>query len=353
MTTMGRRVLYIVLLFFMAIDLGAQEKIAVLGFKSVVCTDTKKVNTLRGEIDTSFSFTTPGTIPSGIAWDGEYLWHCDTSSNIYKLTVNGVIADSIPNPDKTVSTRGGAMTFDGENLWLVGEQAARLYRISRSGALLNDYDLPSIGSSDPNGFGIAWDGEHLWHSQYAPPVIYKINPDNGKVLDSLKTVDTILGIEWLNDRLYGIAVYKAPRRAKYGQISMTTGELSEVIDWCINHPLDLCYDGTHLWSVSGEKGPLAYGKMKIYRSKYLTTHIEGGNNLSQSIKIYPNPFLTSITLENAYSPLNEINVFNVEGALVKSLSTKSRKLKVQLRDLKRGIYFIVTKTEVVRVVKLD
>jgi hypothetical protein len=168
---------YIILLFplflIFFINSYGQKKIAGKNISVHQSVRTYLKSSTISEIDTVFSFNTPGNIPSGICFDGSNLWHCDTSMYIYKLSLSGEIIDSIPNPDIDNNFRGGAMTFDGNNIWIVGEETAKLFKIDINGNILKEFSLPSKNHSDPNGFGIAWDGNYLWHSQYAPVNIYK------------------------------------------------------------------------------------------------------------------------------------------------------------------------------------
>jgi DNA-binding beta-propeller fold protein YncE len=155
-------------------------------------------------LDTLFSFPAPGNFPAGLAWDGQYIWHSDYNlDTVYKMTTAGSIVSSFP-----FFQSGGDMTWDGNNLWMVDEQMALLYKIDpTTGTVIDQFDLPSSGQIDPNGWGIAWDGQYLWHSEYATTaMIYKLDPQNAQVIDSFPPPENfILGIEWVGSFLYGVS----------------------------------------------------------------------------------------------------------------------------------------------------
>ena len=53
----------------------------------------------KENVDTLYSFNSPGTFPTGLTWDGQYLWNCDEDLQmIYRLTTDGNIISSFPSP---------------------------------------------------------------------------------------------------------------------------------------------------------------------------------------------------------------------------------------------------------------
>ena len=74
------------------------------------------------------SFPTPGHAPSGICWDGTYIWITDRDSrHIDRLdTDSGKVLRSILAPG--FSPFG--LAFDGQNMWVTDSGTGRLYRLS-------------------------------------------------------------------------------------------------------------------------------------------------------------------------------------------------------------------------------
>ena len=72
------------------------------------------------------SFASPDTIPTGLAWDGQYLWLVGRSnSRIYKLTTDGTVVSYFASPD--VYSYG--LAWDGQFLWLAGANNDRIYKL--------------------------------------------------------------------------------------------------------------------------------------------------------------------------------------------------------------------------------
>ena len=94
--------------------------------------------------DVVLSFDSPGRLPSGLTWDGQYLWNVDA------------------------------------------DNSGRIYKIDpTTGNVLLNYKSPGPNTNCPPS-GLAWDGSHLWCVDYdgsdsSPyPVIYKIDPGTGQ-----------------------------------------------------------------------------------------------------------------------------------------------------------------------------
>jgi outer membrane protein assembly factor BamB len=74
------------------------------------------------------SFPTPGHAPSGICWDGTYIWITDRDSrHIDRLDIDsGKVLRSILAP--AFSPYG--LAYDGQNMWVTDSGTGRLYRLS-------------------------------------------------------------------------------------------------------------------------------------------------------------------------------------------------------------------------------
>jgi hypothetical protein len=354
---MKKKLFLLPLLLIFFINSYGQKKIAGKSISVYQSVRAYLKSSTINEMDTIFSFNTPGNIPSGICFDGINFWHCDTSQFIYKISVSGEVLDSIFNPDIDNYFRGGAMTFDGDNIWLVGEQSAKLFKIDLNGNVLKEFYLPSKNYSDPNGWGIAWDGNYLWHSQYSPIMIYKLDPNNGAAVDSIVPADTIMGIEWINNRLYGIVMSEDLNDSKLVQIDTVTGELYDTADWIVPYPLDLCWDNHYLWNVSGAQEFFDIqigGKMRIYKvqTNLAPTSIEKSTT-SDGLKVYPNPFKSYLTIVNVDITIKDLHLMDIRGKVLKTIYSGNSKENLDLSFLNTGLYFLKQNDKIIKIVKVE
>lgn len=298
----------------------------------------------RSICDTVYSIKTRH-FPSGLTWDGQYLWFVD-SLYIYKVSNTGTYIDSINNP-AAINPYGGSggLTFDGMNLWYADEQSAQLFKINPSnGIILQQFNLPSFGQSDPNGWGLAWDGTNIWHSQYNPPRLYKLNSTNGNIIDSMITQKGILGLQWINGNLFGIHHFNNTIREIY-KINPLTGAFLDSASWCISLPLGFTWDGSNLWNVSGTN---QYGGTeKIYKINsdiiFSIGEYSNGENL---MKISPNPFTSKTTITFSKEQKNTtITITDLLGKVIKSIRFTGKQLTIEKAEMTAGIYFVLTTDE--------
>jgi hypothetical protein len=288
--------------------------------------------------DTIFSFPAK-PFPTGLTWDGQYLWYVDTAY-IYKVSTSGNYIDSIVNPASNTFIKVGDLTFDGLNLWYADEQTAQLFKIDPlNGNVTQQMNLPSFyGQADPNGFGLCWDGTNIWHSQYLPPRLFKLNPTNGNVIDSITTSSPILGIEWINGELYGTygdKIYK---------IDQITGTLQDSSSWCVPFSAGLTWDGNSLWSVSQEDtifGSISGGKQRIYQinSDFISSAgIE--SSIENDVEVFPNPATETISVKG--DQIKSIDIFNLTGKLIYTVNKKVQDLitEIDVSKIPKGIYII-------------
>jgi transglutaminase-like putative cysteine protease len=167
--------------------------------------------------DIERSFATPGSCPTGLAFDGKSLWLADRKTDsLYKISIkDGVVEAAIAAPGYQVEglTWDGAylwvldieektiqqfdpqtgvslkiipapcdnpqgLAWDGEYLWLADHRADKLYQIStEDGTTIKEFASPS---GDPRG--LAFDGSYLWVSDRSADMIYMITPDKGEVI---------------------------------------------------------------------------------------------------------------------------------------------------------------------------
>ena len=177
------------------------------------------------------SFSSPDSDPEGLAWDGNYIWHVD-GGNAYELGEEAELYIYKIDPQSGDSTKmfeapgGNAedLAWDGGYLWYVDgapeaetEGTNRIYKIDVSnGEVVKEFSAPGNHPS-----GITWDGLYLWLSDYWNEEIYVINPDNGEVIDSFDTPSSYPGglawdgsylwcADWDSGKIYSMDVSSFP-----------------------------------------------------------------------------------------------------------------------------------------------
>jgi hypothetical protein len=212
------------------------------------------------------------------------------------------------------------------------------------GNVLKQFDLPSVNESDPDGYGITWDGSTLWHSQYEPPVLYNIDPTDGSIIDSVIPQDTIAAIDWINGKLYGFTTFSSNlTEASFVQIDPSDGTFIDTIvaDWCIPYALDFFYDGEFLWNLSGPTP--GGGTARIYQIEIdlgEVTNIQQTTLKKPEITLYPNPFTDLLTIEGIDQETAFLRVFDSTGKEVFRDNFNQSPTTIDLSQLAPGIYFV-------------
>ena len=154
-------------------------------------------NPTMGQESVVSSFSSPGTDPHGLAWDGDYLWNADNDDDkIYKINPStGAVVDSIPSP----GTDSQGLAWDGNYLWNADNDDNKIYKLNPStGAVIDSFSSPG-----PNPYGLAWDGDYLWHDDSTDDKIYKLNPSTGAVIDFVSSPGRQpRGLAWDGDYMW-------------------------------------------------------------------------------------------------------------------------------------------------------
>ena len=113
--------------------------------------------------DILLKFPSPGTSPSGLAWDGTHLWLADDGTDkIYKLDPSdGSVLSSFESP----GSQPCGLDWDGTHLWQADNATRQLHQLDRAtGAALSAMNAPATPAKArlPELGGLAWDGRHLW-----------------------------------------------------------------------------------------------------------------------------------------------------------------------------------------------
>lgn len=179
----------------------------------IFCIDTEDGKVIR-------SLPSPGYWPMGMAWDGEALWNADVkgglpqsenyNGKIYRIDPEtGDVLRTIQAPTST--PRG--LAWDGKYLWCVDNRKDQIIQFSpEDGTTIRSLDAPG---SDPQG--ITFDGTYLWISDRIHNEIYMVEPNTGDVLIVFDAPgpyarglcfakNTLWAVDYQNDEIYEIKV---------------------------------------------------------------------------------------------------------------------------------------------------
>lgn len=135
-------------------------------------------------------FPAPGEFPEGLSFDGHYLWNIDLNVKsdtvgplIYKINLdlkNATVA--LPTPELHPESIPTGIAWDGKYLWCADANTHNIFKIdSLSGRVIYKFEAPAKYPS-----GIAFNEEFLWMSSIFTQRIYKIDPKNGRVVYSFR-----------------------------------------------------------------------------------------------------------------------------------------------------------------------
>jgi len=265
-------------------------------------------------------FATPGTWPTGLAKQGTSYWLSDTdSSKLYKLSQTGGV---IGSPYDTPPHGYAGLEFDRINLWAVHETTFKLYKINPAiGLPIDSLDLPRPDTSAPDRYawGVAFDGQYFWHSQYGQDaILYKIDPVNGAIIDSIvPPVKMILGIAWQDPFLCGVDI----TTLRMYRFSPMLHDTVDSYDWTIPYPLGLHYDGAVFYNVSSK---IDYGGDQAVYMVDIETGIEERIPAPAAIELYtayPNPFNASTNINFSLPQASDvkIDIYDMLGRRVSSI----------------------------------
>ena len=292
-----------------------------------------------------FEFPAPATWPTGLTRQDEYFWIADQdSTRIYKLNSDGQVLNSYEAP----CSFPAGLEWDGTNLWLVCEESAVLYKMDTTCAVINSFNLPDT-SWDPNSWGLAWDGEYMWHSQYGDSArIYKLDlSDSLEIEDSYTPISSfILGITWNGNYLCGADIHDST----FYWMNTDCDTIGSIL-WQIPYPLGLYHDGANFWNVSSDSAH--GGHEAVYRSDLITSIdevISKPDDITM-ISAYPNPFNPKTTINYSLSNQSyiQLDIYNLLGQHIETLfegAKQSGEYSIiwNADRFTSGIYFIRLKT---------
>jgi len=120
------------------------------------------------------TYDSPGTAPSGMAGDGQFIWVSDSAeAKIYKLAVDGglTVVEEVSSPAKNPS----ALYFDGKNLWSTDSVTNKMYchDVNDSLKVIATYNAPGYEQKGYNLSGLAGSAKYFWMCSEKAGKIYQ------------------------------------------------------------------------------------------------------------------------------------------------------------------------------------
>lgn len=138
------------------------------------------------------------------------------------------------------------LTWDGSHLWLADFDSARLYRLNPSdGKVVESMDAPGYSP-----MGLAWDGSKLWCLDLSDRTAYALNPTTRVTLRALPLdTDAAEGIAWDGEALWTVDARAGVINrlddedgTTFKSFTCPTGGGSRRTD-----EIGMAFDGAHLW----------------------------------------------------------------------------------------------------------
>lgn len=214
----------------------------------------EQAKSYTGEV--SKKFKTPGEIPTGLTYDGEYLWMADRKDKmLYAVDPStGEVAGSIQSPAYWPM----GVAWDGKSLWNIDVKGGVplsenykgvVYQINpEDGTVLHSVNVPA---SQPRG--LTWDGEYLWCLDNGKNRVIQFNPDDGTTIKSFKAPATDpRGLTydgeylWISDRTRDEIYMVSPEDGSVIIITEAPGEFTR----------GLAFFDKNLWAVDSQEDEL-------------------------------------------------------------------------------------------------
>ncbi|MFZ5515274.1 MAG: transglutaminase domain-containing protein [Candidatus Zhuqueibacterota bacterium] len=220
-----------------------------LGFLSWMSLCSQVSFAFVGEI--VYTMNSPGDHPTGLAFDGKYLWVADRKTdNLYQIDPNnGLVIHTFPAPGFSPT----GLAWDGTHLWAMDDKERFLYRMNIETGIAERV----IEACTDNPKDICWDGTLLWVVDDKLDLVLSLDPEDGMMIHNFPSpADDPDGLAfdghclWIADRGEN-AIYRMDRNS-----GMVIGSIHAPDQYARG----LAWDGAFLWNVD-------YQADKIYRIK--------------------------------------------------------------------------------------
>jgi len=205
--------------------------------------------------DVVLTIASPGPSPQGLAWDGEYLWVADDSTNtIYKLDPSdGNVVACIPTGG--ASPRG--LAWDGGHLWNADDSSHLLYGTDpATGRAVSVVRTPVMETKRGTSLlgGLAWDGRHLWSGFIAgwSSRMNRTDTCDGSVNRFIFTKGVPSGLASDGMHIWNATHNGGIRLGLIYKYKLSDGLYVSHFDAPGYYPVGLAFDGQYLWCVDRE-----------------------------------------------------------------------------------------------------
>ena len=278
------------------------------------------------------SFDTPYNNPSGLAWDGRYLWLSDDTSDSWICSEKGKIIKIDPNNGNVIKVFESpgcdpdGLAWDGNYLWVtdnINHSDRKIFKIDPIDGNITE----SIVSPGGKPYGLAWDGNYLWVTDLATDKIYRINLNDETFLTINSPSEDSRDLAWDGSYLWlADGTYKYNEKKKIFKIEPSIG----VVEYFEPHgpsPDGLAWDGNFLWIVDNDD-------QKIYKIEVNKLNL---NSTLSSSTLTPSSTLSSTPSSTIISTSTQTIDFNLHD-INKSSKTAPEIDIESIEKLENGTY---------------
>ena len=186
------------------------------------------------------SFPSPSSCPTGLAFDGRYLWLVDhRTAHLYKIDpATGKVVADVVSP----AFMPAGLAFDGKCLWVLDMEGGDIFRLDpKMGMTLSSLSAPCRSPK-----GIAFDGKYLWVVDDREDKIYQLDTGDGTIINTIPAPYSY-GYGLSYDGRY---LFVSDRgRDKIYVVYPRDGSVLMVLPAPGPFVSELAYDGKYLWCV--------------------------------------------------------------------------------------------------------
>jgi outer membrane protein assembly factor BamB len=179
----------------------------------------------------------------GVAFDGDALW-ISTFTRPDQFRLLRVLRETGEVRRELQASRlVTGIAWDGSHLWAASEAGIDCLD-PETGTVVRTLPLPDEWFIS----GLAWDGEFLWVGAHDKRRIHKVDPDTGKVLQTIQSDRLVTGITWVGRELWhAVAPEEVESAVEIRKLDSESGLVMERVP--IEHLISgLAFDGTRFWS---------------------------------------------------------------------------------------------------------
>ncbi|MCP4633434.1 MAG: lactonase family protein [candidate division Zixibacteria bacterium] len=204
--------------------------------------------TKPGEVILQFS--SPGPCPQGLAWDGEYLWVADDSTDtIYKLNpLDGTVIHSFASP----GSKPRGLAWGNSHLWSLDDSDKKIFELDpTTGHQMSSLEAPIIvlkKGASPLG-GLAWGGQNLWSGVIAgwSSKMNRLDMSDGSVKTFHYTKGVPRALASDGRFLWSATDNRGHNFGTIYKYNLSNGIYVSHIKTPGYYPTGLAFDGQHIW----------------------------------------------------------------------------------------------------------